>query len=97
MLIDFIDLKHELVLLSDKIDWKYFEEEFDQYYSKKGRPSMPVGLMVACLLLKHLYNLGDETLVPSWIQNSYIQYFCGIEYFQHTFPCEPSHFVHFRK
>lgn len=29
LLIDFIDLKHELVLLSDKIDWKYFEDEFD--------------------------------------------------------------------
>lgn len=58
---------------------------------------MPVRLMVACLLLKHLYNLGDETLVSSWIQNPYMQYFYGIEYFQHTFPCDPSDFVHFRK
>lgn len=97
LLLDFIDLHHELVLLSDKIDWKYFEEEFDQYYSKLGRPSMPVRLMIGCLLLKRLYNLGDETLVSAWIQNPYMQYFCGIEYFQHTFPCDPSDFVHFRK
>lgn len=42
MLKDFVDLDHELVLLSDKIDWKYFEAEFDEYYSNVGRPSMPV-------------------------------------------------------
>lgn len=97
LLVDFINLNHELVLLSDKIDWNYFDEEFDKYYSKKGRPSMPVRLMVGCLLLKRLYNLGDETLVSTWVQNPYMQYFCGIEHFQHTFPCDPSDFVHFRK
>ena len=33
LLSDFIDMDHELVLLSDKIDWSYFEKEFSQYYS----------------------------------------------------------------
>jgi len=33
LLTDFIDMSHELVLLSDKIDWKYFEEDFSRYYS----------------------------------------------------------------
>lgn len=28
MLVDFIDNKHELVLLSEKIDLNYFEKEF---------------------------------------------------------------------
>ena len=28
MLKDFINRQHELVLLADKIDWSYFEEEF---------------------------------------------------------------------
>lgn len=28
MLTDFIDKDHKLVLLADKIDWNYFEEEF---------------------------------------------------------------------
>ena len=97
MLKDFIDLDHELVLLSDKIDWKYFEEEFDEYYSNVGRPSMPVRLMVGCLLLKRIYNLGDETLAESWKMNPYMQYFCGYSHFEHRFPCDPSDFVHFRK
>lgn len=28
LLKDFIDISHELVLLSDKIDWTYFENDF---------------------------------------------------------------------
>lgn len=97
MLVDFIDMDHELFLLSDKIDWNYFEEEFEEYYSNVGRPSMPVRLMVGCLLLKRIYNLGDETLAQSWKMNPYMQYFCGYSHFEHHFPFDPSDFVHFRK
>ena len=94
---DFIDDKHELVLLSEKIDWDYFEKEFSPLYSKTGNPSHPIRFMVGCLLLKHLYNLGDETLASAWIMNPYMQYFCGRVFFEHQFPCDPSNFVHFRK
>ena len=97
MLVDFIDDKHELVLLSEKIDWDYFEKEFSPLYSKTGNPSHPIRFMVGCLLLKHLYNLGDETLASAWIMNPYMQHFCGRVFFEHEFPCDPSNFVHFRK
>jgi len=90
-------MSHELVLLSDKIDWNYIEQDFSQYYSSTGSPSMPVRLMVGCLLLKRLYNHGDETLVKAWEMNPYMQYFCGRARFEYTFPCDPSDFVHFRK
>jgi len=53
--------------------------------------------MVGCLLLKRLYNLGDETLAQAWVMNPYMQYFCGYGKFEHSFPCDPSDFVHFRK
>jgi len=96
LLTDFIDMKHELVLLAHKIDWKYFEEEFSVYYSTVGQPSMPIRLMVGSLMLKRLYNLGDETLCETWIRDPYMQYFCGMAHFEHTFPCDPSDFVHFR-
>lgn len=97
LLIDFIDMGHELVLLSEKIDWGYFDQDFAQYYSNTGTPSMPLRLMIGCLLLKRLYNLGDETLAKSWEMNPYMQYFCGYAKFEHSFPCDPSDFVHFRK
>jgi transposase, IS5 family len=97
MLVDFIDTQHELVLLADKMDWEYFEKELSSFYSQVGRPSMPIRLMVGCLLLKRIYNLGDETLAQSWKMNPYMQYFCGMTHFEHRFPCDPSDFVHFRK
>jgi IS5 family transposase len=97
MLVDFIDMRHELVLLADKMDWGYFERELSVFYSNLGRPSMPIRLMVGCLLLKRMYNLGDETLAEAWIRDPYMQYFCGLTHFTHRFPCDPSDFVHFRK
>ncbi len=97
LLKEFINMNHELVLLAEKIDWKYFEKTFDPYYSTTGQPSMPIRLMVGCLMLKRIYNYGDETLAEAWIMNPYMQYFCGEAHFQHEFPCDPSDLVHFRK
>ncbi len=96
LLKNFIDLNHELVLLSNKIDWKYFESDFSQYYSNTGQPAMPIRLMVGSLMLKRIYNLSDERLVEAWAMNPYMQYFCGMAHFAHKFPCDPSDFVHFR-
>ena len=97
LLKEFININHELALLADKIDWKYFENEFSEYYSHTGKPSMPVRLMIGSLMLKRIYNLGDETLCEAWIRDPYMQYFCGMAHFEHKFPCDPSDFVHFRK
>jgi len=51
LLKDFIDMSHELLLLSNKIDWNYFDEDFLQYYSHTGQPAMPIRLMVGSLYL----------------------------------------------
>lgn len=47
--------KQELYLLSDVIEWSYFEEEFKKFYSKEGRPAHSIRLMTSLLILKHLY------------------------------------------
>ena len=96
-LTDLINPKHELAMLANTIDWQYFENEFSSYYSEKGAPSVPIRMMVGCLLLKHLYNLGDERVPEQWVQNVYFQYFCGGVFFEHEFPFDPSDFCHFRK
>jgi len=53
--------------------------------------------MVSLLILKQIYNLGDETVIERWVQNPYWQYFSGEREFQWNKPVEPSDFVHFRK
>ena len=48
LLKEFINLEHELVLLSEKIDWKQLEGEFSKLYSKTGTPSKPIRLCQGC-------------------------------------------------
>ncbi|MBF0290495.1 MAG: IS5 family transposase [SAR324 cluster bacterium] len=89
--------KMDLYQLSNQIPWESFEEWFSPLYSENGRPAHPIRLMVSLLILKHLYDLGDETVVATWIRDPYFQYFSGEESFQWDFPCAPSDLVHFRK
>ena len=93
---DIVNPNHELVILAHRIDWQSFEDEFSKYYSHTGQPGMPIRMMVGLLLLKRIYNLGDETVMEQWLQNPYFQYFCGETLFQWKYPCDPSDLVHFR-
>lgn len=96
-LITFINLQHELVILSQQINWKEVDEYFGKYFSEIGRPSVPIRKLVGLLLLKQIYNESDENVVERWIENPYWQYFCGEVNFQKQKPFDPSEFVHFRK
>jgi len=93
----FINLKHELCVLSKQIDWDKVESEFTVYYSDFGRPSIPIRRIVGLLLLKHIYNLSDEAIIDRWIENPYWQYFSGEKIFQTQKPFDPTEFIHFRK
>jgi len=90
-------MKHELVELAQRIDWKSMEKDFGPYYSEMGRPAVPIRKMVGSMLLKQMYSISDEAFVGCWIENVYWQYFCGETYFQFDKPFDPSEFVHFRK
>jgi len=96
-LVSIINMEHELVLLAQRIDWEKVEKDFSIYYPELGRPAVPIRKMVGSMLLKQMYNLGDETFVARWIENPYWQYFCGETFFQYDEPYDPSDFVHFRK
>jgi IS5 family transposase len=97
VLTSFIHPEHELCLLAQKLDWKGLEDEFAPLYGKVGRPSVPIRTIVGLLLLKQMYNLGDETVMERYLENPYWQHFCGEVYFQYKLPFDPSDFVHFRK
>lgn len=92
-----LDPRQPLKQLADTLPWSEFESAFGKYYSEEGRPAKPVRLMVGLLLLKQMFNQGDETVVAGWVQNPYWQYFCGMAEFQWSVPCDPSDLVYFRK
>jgi len=92
-----LDPRQPLKQLAEKLPWAEFEQAFGRYYSADGRPAKPVRLMVGLLLLKQMFNQGDETVVAAWVQNPYWQYFCGMQEFQWQVPCDPSDLVYFRQ
>src|SRR5580692_8964896 len=91
-----INMRHELVRLGDLIDWARLEEHFAPYYGQAGRPGLPIRLLVGLHLLTHIEVLSDEAVCERWERDPYMQYFCGEEYFQHSFPLERSGMTHFR-
>jgi IS5 family transposase len=97
-LADQLNQKHPLYQLSHKIDWSVFENAFKVYYSETmGKPSKPIRLMVALLILKYVRNLSDENLVEQWSENIYYQYFSGEHHFRPAIPCVPTELVAFRQ
>ena len=51
----FLNIDHELILLSKAIDWTSLGEEYDLIYnSKSGRPPIPSRVMVALNFLKYM-------------------------------------------
>ena len=81
--------KHPLCQSAKTIPWETLEKEFAQYYRNFGRPAKPTRLMISLLLLKQIYNQGDETVMEAWVQNPYWQYFSGEATFQWENPATP--------
>jgi transposase, IS5 family len=88
--------RHPLYILANQIKWDIFEQAFAGLYSEEGRPAKPIRLMVSLLLLKHVRNLSDESVVEQWFENIYYQYFSGEKSYACGAPCEASELVHFR-
>ncbi len=64
-----IDMRHELVRLADAIEWAFFVDAFEAFYSEEGRPGIPTRMMVGLHILKHMHDLSDEAVCERWIEN----------------------------
>jgi len=92
-----INREHALVRLGRLVPWADFDTSFGKFYKPIGRPAKPTRLMVGLHYLKHSYDLSDEQTVERWVENPYWQYFCGLEFFQHALPIDPSLMTRWRK
>ena len=92
-----INMKHELVVLAQRIDWVWIDEQLADRFSENGRPAEPVRFMIGMFMLKHTYGLSDEQVWDRWVQDPYFQYFTGEAFFQHVLPHERSGMSHWRK
>lgn len=95
---DTLSNAHPLYILANKMDWQKFEVAFSPLYClDNGRPAKPIRLMCGLLILKHIRNLSDESIVEQWSENIYYQYFCGMNEIAQGAPCNASELVHFRQ
>ncbi len=95
---DFINMKHPLVTMADRMEWELFENHWQQQFSGAGGPMANSGRRVAGLLmLKHMEGLSDERLMAAWVTNPYFQYFCGETHFQHKPPADPTSLIRWRQ
>jgi transposase, IS5 family len=93
-----LDQSHRLYVLAEALDWEFFEREFGALYvEQRGRPGLPMRLLVGLHYLKHLYDVSDERVVAGFVENPYWQYFCGEEFFVHELPCNPTSLVKWRQ
>ncbi len=91
-----VDQRHELIRLAGVIDWSRFDTEFGALYAEVGRPGLPTRLMVGLHLLKHMKGLSDELVCAAWIENPYMQAFCGEVFFRHVLPLDRSSLTRWR-
>ena len=46
--------------LGERIEWAFFDQAYEAFYSEQGRPGIPTRLMVGLHILKHMFDLSDE-------------------------------------
>src|SRR5260370_17219523 len=93
-----LEQSHPLYGLAEAIDWEFFAKEFGVLYvEQKGRPGLPMRLLVGLHYLKHLYEVSDERVVAGVVEKRYWGYFCGEEFVRQELPCGPKSLVRWRK
>jgi IS5 family transposase len=60
-------------------------------------PPLPTRLMAGLAILKHTFNLSDEEMCARWVENPYVQYLCGEEFFRHELPFDRSSMTRWRQ
>jgi len=69
----------------------------DQFKSRTGRPATSPRLIAGLLYLQHAFDLSDEEVVATWVENPYWQVFTGEIYLQTRPPIDPSSLTRWRK
>jgi IS5 family transposase len=96
-LISIISLQHPLVKLAALFPWHDFERQIQPTYAPTtGDPGIRTRLMAALRMLKFLHDLSDKDVVAAWVENSYWQFFSGMQFFSHQAPINPSSMTRWR-
>ena len=86
-----LNMRHPLVRLAGLINWDEIERSFSVHFTSwRGRPALPPRLVAGLLYLQHVSDASDQSVVGTWLENPYWQFFCGEQYLQTTLPLDPT-------
>jgi hypothetical protein len=77
-----LDSANRWLKLAEAMPWDKLDELYGKYFAKGyGRPAKDSRLIAGLLAVKLVKNLSDEDAVQEFMENPYMQAFCGAEYF----------------
>jgi len=65
--------------LSRLVPWDILEKIYQAYFSPLGRPAKSSRLVNGLLIAKHLKDISDVEVIEEFLENPYLQYFCGYD------------------
>ena len=92
-----LNVKNRWIRKHDMIPWEELEKIYRRYFSKLGRPGKDSQLINGLLIVKHQMVLSDKEVVELFLENPYVQYFCGYDQFVVTGEIESSTLARLRK
>lgn len=85
------------IKMHDLIPWDELEGIYGKYFSRLGRPGKDSQLINGLLIVKHMLVMSDEAVVDCFLENPYVQYFCGYDQFVTGKEIESSTLTRMRK
>ncbi|MFH0807090.1 MAG: IS5 family transposase [Elusimicrobiota bacterium] len=92
-----LNLENRWIKLHDLIPWDELEGIYGKYFSRLGRPGKDSQLINGLLIVKHLLVMSDESVIDCFLENPYVQYFCGYDQFMTNREIEASTLTRMRK
>ena len=86
-----------MIKLAELIPWDELEDDYASQFCKGfGAPAKTFRMALGSLIKARL-GLTDKELVEQIKENSYLQFFIGLEVYQYSAPFDQSMMVYFRK
>ena len=77
-----LNAENRWMKLAGLMPWNELDEIYRRYFSERmGRPAKDSRLMIGLLVVKHIERQSDEKTVLEFMENPYVQAFCGYETF----------------
>ncbi len=93
-----LDPENRWVLLARRVPWASLEQDWGpRLYASRGAPAKPLRLMLAALYIQKKLGLSDTQTLQLLRENPYMQYFAGMQEFNHAPPFHPSLLRTFRR